>query len=124
MSACPLLLNCLGGIMPQERITVKFCRNHGAAQLVRSPLELAGIVAEWKKRPELPASIRQAMKSARPPSHPSDILRTIAALGVKADSTAAERIPAIEAVRTATTAAPAVPGRNRPQPEPVVDSRT
>src|SRR5580704_14087540 len=83
MSGCPLLLNCLGGIMPQERITVKFCRNHGLAQLVRSPIELAGIVAEWKKRPELPAAIRQAMKSVCPPSHPSDIVRTIAALGLR-----------------------------------------
>ena len=41
VSGCPLLLNCVGGIMPQERITVKFCREHGVAQLVRSPEELA-----------------------------------------------------------------------------------
>jgi processive 1,2-diacylglycerol beta-glucosyltransferase len=124
LSGCPLLLNCLGGIMPQERITVKFCRNHGAAQLVRSPMELAGIVAEWKKRPELPAAIRQAMKSACPPSHPSDIVRTIAALGVRDDSTAAVRIPVLGVVRVAPPVAPAVPGRSLPLPEPVVDSAT
>lgn len=119
VSRCPLLLNCVGGIMPQERITVKFCREHGVAQLVRSPEELARTVAEWRNRPELPASIRRAMKITCPPSHPSDIVRTIAALGVKADSTAARRIPVVEAARAVPPAAPPTSGKRLPQPEPV-----
>ena len=118
-SGCPLLLNCLGGIMPQERITVKFCREHGVAQLARSPEELASIVAEWRKRPELPASIHRAMKIACPPLHPSDIVRMIAAVGVRADSIAAARIPVVEAARAARPVVPAMPGRSLPQPEPV-----
>lgn len=122
VSGCPLLLNCLGGVMPQERITMKFCRDHGVAQLVRSPEELAGIVAEWRKRPELPASIRRAMKRACPSAHPSDIVRTIAALGVRDDSIAAARIPVVEAARTARPAAPPTPGISLPQPAPAADS--
>ncbi len=118
-SGCPLLLNCLGGIMPQERITVRFCREHGVAQLVRSPEELAGIVAQWQKRSELPAFIHRAMKIACPPSHPSDIVRMIAGLGVRADNIAAARIPVVEAARAARPVAPAMPGRGLPQPEPV-----
>jgi len=116
VSGCPLLLNCLGGIMPQERITVKFCRDHGVAQLVRSPDELAGIVAEWKKRPELPAAIHRSMKKACPPPHPSDIVRTIAALDVKDDSIDTGRIPVIEAARAVRSAALIVPERTHPQP--------
>ena len=96
-SGCPLLLNCLGGVMPQERITVKFCRNHNVAQLIRSPGELAKTIAEWKKRPELPAGIRRAMKKTCPPSLPLDIVQMVAS--VKADSTAAARIPIVEAAR-------------------------
>ena len=119
VSGCPLLLNCVGGIMPQERITVKFCRDHGVAQLVRSPEELARTVAEWRERPELPASIHRAMRIACPPSHPGDIVRTIASLGVKADSTAATRIPVVEMARTEPPAAPPTPGKRLPQPEPV-----
>jgi processive 1,2-diacylglycerol beta-glucosyltransferase len=119
VSGCPLLLNCVGGIMPQERITVKFCREHGVAQLVRSPEELARTIAEWRNRPELPASIRRAMKITSPPLHPSDIVRTIAALGVKADSTAARRIPVVEAARAVPPAAPPTPGKRLPQREPV-----
>jgi processive 1,2-diacylglycerol beta-glucosyltransferase len=119
VSGCPLLLNCVGGIMPQERITVKFCRDHGVAQLVRSPEELARTVAEWRKRPELPSSIHRAMKIACPPSHPSDIVRTIASIGVRADSIAAARIPVVEAARAEPPAAPPTLGRRLPQPEPL-----
>jgi len=122
VSGCPLLLNSLGGIMPQERITVKFCRDHGVAQLVRSPEELAGIVTEWRKRPELPAAIRRAMHRASPPFHPSDIVKMIAGLDVRAGSTSEARIPVLEAARAAHPTAPAVPGISLPQPRPVVDS--
>ena len=123
VSGCPLLLNCLGGVMPQERLTVKFCRKHGVAQLVRSPKELAQLVAEWKKRPELSAAIRQAMKSACPPSYPRDILKRIAALGVRAGSIAATPIPGIEAARAAQPMMPLAPGKNLPLPVPVADTK-
>ena len=121
-SGCPLLLNCLGGIMPQERITVKFCREYGLAQLVRSPEGLAKIVAQWRKRPELPAMIRRAMKKACPPSHPRDIVQMIAALGVRADSTVAVPIPVVEAARAARQAELPLPEKNLPQPAPVAGS--
>ena len=49
---------------------MKFCRDHGVAQLVRSPEELAGIVTEWRKRPELPAAIRRAMLRCLSPVSP------------------------------------------------------
>ena len=122
VSGCPLLLNSLGGIMPQERITVKFCRDHGVAQLVRSPEELAGIVTEWRKRPELPAAIHRAMQRACPPLHPSDILKIIAGRDVRADSISEARIPVLEAARAAHPAAPVAPGIGLPQPQPVADS--
>jgi processive 1,2-diacylglycerol beta-glucosyltransferase len=110
-SGCPLLLNCLGGVMPQERITVKFCRQHNVAQLIRSPGELAKTIAEWKKRPELPARIRQAMKATCPPAHPLDIVRLVA--NVKADSIAAVRIPVVEAARAAQRAERLALGKTR-----------
>jgi processive 1,2-diacylglycerol beta-glucosyltransferase len=122
VSGCPLLLNSLGGIMPQERITVKFCREHGVAQLVRSPEELAGIVTEWRKRPELPAAIRRAMQRVCPRFYPSDIVKMVAGLGVRADSISEGRIPVLEAARAARPTAPAAPGINLPRPRPVADS--
>jgi len=122
VSGCPLLLNSLGGIMPQERITVKFCREHGVAQLVRSPEELAGIVTEWRKRPELTEAIRRAMRQVCPAFHPSDIVKTVAALDVRAGSISEGRIPVVEAARAGRPASPPVPGISLPRPSPVGDS--
>lgn len=122
VSGCPLLLNCLGGVMPQERITVKFCREHGLAELIRSPEELARIVAQWREQPELPAAIRQAMKVACPPLHPRDIVRTIAALHVRAGSIAAAPIPVLEAARAVQPAMLPVPEKTLPQPVSVAGS--
>jgi processive 1,2-diacylglycerol beta-glucosyltransferase len=122
VSSCPLLLNCLGGVMPQEQITVKYCRKHGLAQLIRSPEELARIVEQWRQRPELPAAIRLAMKTARPPLHPRDIVRTIAALHVRADSIAAGPIAVIEAARAAQSAVVPVPEETLRQPVSVAGS--
>ena len=80
ISGCPLLLNGLGGVMPQEHITVKFCLQRGVGRLIRNPRQLADIVAQWKDNPELPEQFRQAMRVACPPTHPRDILRAITAL--------------------------------------------
>jgi hypothetical protein len=98
--------------MPQERITVKFCRQHKVAQLIRSPSELAKTIAEWKQRPELPERIRQAMKEACPPSHPLDIVRMVASL--TADNNVAARIPIVEAARIAQQAEQRALEKSRP----------
>lgn len=124
VSGCPLLLNCLGGVMPQEQITVKFCREHGLAQLIRSPDELAQTVAQWREQPERPAAIRQAMKKACPPMHPRDIVRTIAGLHIRADSISAAPIPVVEAARAVQPAGLPVPEKTLPQPIPVGESVT
>jgi len=122
LSGCPLLLNCLGGVMPQEYITVKYCRQHGLAEEVRNPDYLVRLVGQWKRHPELPAAIRQAMKEACPPSHPREIVRTIAALALKAQSGAATALPIIEAARIAPPAAPGAPGKIRPPQPAAADS--
>jgi len=74
---CPLLLNCLGGTMPQECITVKFCRKHLLAETIRRPADLARLAALWMKNPELRAAIRERMAKACPAGHPKDILRRV-----------------------------------------------
>ncbi len=122
VSGCPLLLNCLGGVMPQEYITVKFCRQHAIAEELRIPKDLARLVAQWKRNPALPAAIREAMKQACPPSHPREIVRTIAALGVTSQNTGATAIPVIEAARAALQTAPGAPEKILPQQPAAADS--
>jgi processive 1,2-diacylglycerol beta-glucosyltransferase len=76
-SRCPLLLNCLGSAMPQEWITVKFCRKHRIAETVSRPDDLAKFVAAWQSDPSLPAGIRERMVIACPPGHPRDVLQKL-----------------------------------------------
>jgi processive 1,2-diacylglycerol beta-glucosyltransferase len=80
LSRCPLLLNCLGGIMPQEWITVKFCRKHNIAETIHRPSELARVVAQWQANPELLNGVRQRMAQACPPGHPREVLQQLARL--------------------------------------------
>jgi processive 1,2-diacylglycerol beta-glucosyltransferase len=78
ISQCPLLLNCLGGTMPQEYITVKFCRKHELAKTIHRPRDLAVTVSEWIKEPAQAHQIRERMRAIIPKWHPRDILRAVA----------------------------------------------
>ena len=77
-SRCPLLLNCLGGIMPQEWITVKFCRKHGLAETVHRPKDLVEIVTRWSKDQREREAIRERMDRACPRATPREILSMVA----------------------------------------------
>jgi len=112
VSRCPLLLNCLGGVMPQERITVKFCRKNGVAELIRRPSKLAHTILKWKRRPEVPLAIRQSMRKVCPALHPLDIVRMVT--GVRFDNIVAGRIPVIEAARIAPPTEQSALEKNRP----------
>jgi processive 1,2-diacylglycerol beta-glucosyltransferase len=80
MAGCPLLLNCLGGTMPQENLTMKFCRKHGLGRTLQSPDDLARIVSVWKEGATELETIRNNMQAARPKSHPRDIVASVATL--------------------------------------------
>lgn len=45
---CPILYNSLGGLMPQEKCTVRYFHERGAAVLIRSPRALHDTVDAWK----------------------------------------------------------------------------
>ncbi len=70
----PLLLNCLGGVMPQEQLTVRFCQGHDIARVIRSPGDLATRLAAWSDDSSEMQSIRQRMITATPLGHPSEIV--------------------------------------------------
>lgn len=74
MCCCPLIFNGVGGIMPQEWITVKYCRQHDIVEAVMRPDELAGVVSKWVHDPSELIRIRKAMAEVRPRMHPTGIL--------------------------------------------------
>ncbi|MDD2764305.1 MAG: glycosyltransferase [Opitutaceae bacterium] len=44
---CPIVFNAIGGIMPQERLTVKFFRNGGAAEFVQNAAQFRDLIDRW-----------------------------------------------------------------------------
>jgi processive 1,2-diacylglycerol beta-glucosyltransferase len=44
---CPIIFNAFDGIMPQERLTVKFFRNAAAAEQVQSPAQFQALIDRW-----------------------------------------------------------------------------
>jgi processive 1,2-diacylglycerol beta-glucosyltransferase len=110
LSGCPLLLNCLGGLMPQEMITVKYCRKHGLSEVVRRPQDLLRLVKQWAGNPDTLHAIRQRMKAARPAGHPLRILQSVADVATApftTDSSVAAPIPVVEAARAGLQTVPA-----------------
>jgi processive 1,2-diacylglycerol beta-glucosyltransferase len=79
LSGCPLLLNCLGGVMPQERITVEYCRKHGLGHTIRRPHDLTHWVNRWIAQPDELVAIRQQMRQVRPSAMPREILMAVKA---------------------------------------------
>jgi processive 1,2-diacylglycerol beta-glucosyltransferase len=77
LCACPLLHNGMGGVMPQETITLKFCDARQLSRLISSPEKLADVMEDWLNHPEKPAAFRERMKAARPAGHPRDIVRRV-----------------------------------------------
>jgi processive 1,2-diacylglycerol beta-glucosyltransferase len=46
---CPVIFDTLGGVMPQERLTIRFLEAKGAAAIIRRAEDLVEIVGEWAK---------------------------------------------------------------------------
>jgi processive 1,2-diacylglycerol beta-glucosyltransferase len=73
----PLIHNGIGGIMPQELITVRYCRQHACARLGASPRAIAREILDLLANPAALATLRENLRAARPPGRPEDIVRWI-----------------------------------------------
>lgn len=93
MSGCPVIFNGLGGIMPQEWITVKFARRHQIAEQMHRPTDLPLILDRWLKEPGRLQALRENMIAARPVGHPTDILEIISKLAAQVEKTAEYTAP-------------------------------
>jgi processive 1,2-diacylglycerol beta-glucosyltransferase len=69
-AGCVPVFNGLGGLMPQERLTVSYFTRHGAGALVRSPTQLANLVARWLNDPAAWHSCRDCLLALQPDDDP------------------------------------------------------
>jgi processive 1,2-diacylglycerol beta-glucosyltransferase len=80
LCGCPLIINGMGGIMPQEQITTKFCQQNNLAQVAQTPGQLVRIVRDFIEHPEKKAEVKAAMAAVKPVRHPLDILKLLSQL--------------------------------------------
>lgn len=71
---CPVILNGIGGIMPQESVTVRFALRHGIASSIRSAREIGELLDTWDRHPGELERIKRAMEHVRPSLGPRDII--------------------------------------------------
>jgi processive 1,2-diacylglycerol beta-glucosyltransferase len=79
-SGVPIIFNGIGGVMPQELITVRYCRRFFAADVVRRPAALPLLIAALLRSPARLQEIRLSLASARPTGHPLQILQNLTTL--------------------------------------------
>jgi processive 1,2-diacylglycerol beta-glucosyltransferase len=80
MAGCPILFNTLGGVMPQEWITVKYMRaQQFPAQRLKKPRDLATQVRALLADPGALQRMQQQMQALRPPQTPQDIIERLCA---------------------------------------------
>lgn len=79
LSGCPIIHNGIGGIMPQEWITVKFMAAHGLKRVIRRARDLPEQLKPLLDKPTW-ANAHRAMLAARPDAHPQTLVTQLHAL--------------------------------------------
>ncbi|HSH09503.1 MAG TPA: glycosyltransferase [Oceanipulchritudo sp.] len=74
---CPILYNALGGLMPQERCTVRYFVDHGAARMIHRPNDLAKILHDWSTFSLSYQTVRERLDSLHAEENPRDLVRQI-----------------------------------------------
>lgn len=80
LAGCPLIANGIGGVMPQEMITLKYLQRFGIHEKISKPADLPRLIQTWVENPTALREAKDRMKPARPPGEPAAILERIASL--------------------------------------------
>jgi processive 1,2-diacylglycerol beta-glucosyltransferase len=89
---CPIIFNRLGGVMPQEKLTIGYFLNHGAARQFSSPEDFADIIRYFATEPAALERLKAALKVLRREDRPEIFARRLIKL-------ASEALPCEKATR-------------------------
>jgi len=81
VSCCPIVLNGIGGVMPQEKITVDYCASKGIARVLHRTHQLPICLNEWMRNEGEYRRVRERIAALRPQREPIGILERLRALG-------------------------------------------
>ena len=74
MAGCPIIFNGMGGIMPQEWITIKYARSQHFGASFKHAASCANIVAEYFNSPTRLQKEKERLHALRPNSSPAELL--------------------------------------------------
>lgn len=71
---CPIIFNGIGGVMPQEKLTVKYFMQDNAAAKVTTPKEFDSLLIKWSRFPERFRALRRRFKTMKFQDRPSEAI--------------------------------------------------
>ena len=77
---CPIILNGSHGILPQERLTVKFFTQDEASEVISRPRDLERILKLWIDAPSAYQSLKQRFCNLRSDEDPTLVIRELVEL--------------------------------------------
>ena len=71
---CPIIFNGLGGVMPQEKLTVKYFLQDESAEIISKPADLERLLMEWNRFPERFRDLKRRFRNMRFKDRPSEVI--------------------------------------------------
>lgn len=85
---CPIIFNAIGGIMPQEELTVKYFRNGDGAELIASAADFSRVVDGWMANRRSYDRVRMNFLKLRYEEDPTMVITELVDLAQEASGTA------------------------------------
>jgi processive 1,2-diacylglycerol beta-glucosyltransferase len=85
---CPIIFNAIGGIMPQEELTVKFFRNGGGAELISNATDFGLVINSWMTDRGNYDRLRERFLKLRYEENPTVVIEELVDLAQEASGTA------------------------------------
>jgi processive 1,2-diacylglycerol beta-glucosyltransferase len=83
---CPIILNGFHGIMPQERLTVKFFTQDKASEVISRPGDLERLLKQWSDDPSTYQSLKNRFCNLRYDHDPTIVIKELVELARDAAS--------------------------------------
>lgn len=81
---CPVIYHTLGGVMPQECLTVSHFVSEGAAVQIENSRQLYQLAREWQAHPGKFGAMRARFEALRVDDHPASLVKWIEELATEA----------------------------------------
>lgn len=90
---CPIIFNAIGGVMPQEQLTVKFFRHGAGTGVIRDAAEFGELIRRWMVDPASYDALKTRFLALRYEEEPAVVIEELVELGAQVAGARPERRP-------------------------------